>query len=40
MINRGMKQEIKQALFNGFFWTVYVLLFGLLAIKFIVYVIG
>jgi hypothetical protein len=40
MINRGFKQVIKEALFQGFFWIVSIILVILIAIKFIVYVNG
>jgi hypothetical protein len=40
MINRGIKQVIKEALFQGFFWIVSIILFILLAIKLIIYVKG
>jgi hypothetical protein len=40
MINRGLKQVIKEALFQGFFWIVSLILVILIAIKFFIYVKG
>jgi len=40
MINREVKEVLKEALFQGLFWIVSIILFGLLAIKLIVYVYG
>jgi hypothetical protein len=40
MINRGMKQVVKEALFQGFFWIVTLILFGLITFKLIRYVKG
>lgn len=40
MINRGIKQMIKEALFQGIFWIVFLILFGLITFKLIMYVKG
>lgn len=40
MFNRGVNRWLKELLSNIFFWGVYLLLFGLLLIKLIVYVKG
>jgi hypothetical protein len=40
MINRGIKQVIKEALFQGIFWVVSLILVILIAIKFFMYVKG
>ena len=33
MINRGIKQMMKEGLCQGLFWLVYIILFGLIIFK-------
>jgi hypothetical protein len=40
MINLGMKRIVKETLFQGIFWIVTLMLFGLIAFKLIIYVKG
>jgi hypothetical protein len=40
MINRGIKQVVKEALFQAFFWIVSLILVILIALNFITYVKG
>jgi len=40
MINRGIKQMVKEALFEGLFWVVTLILFGLITFKIVMYVKG
>lgn len=40
MFNRGIKQMIKEAAFQGLFWIVTLILFGLIVLKMIMYVNG
>lgn len=40
MINRGIKKMMKEALFQGIFWIVSLILIGLITFKLIMYVKG